>query len=231
MKKYFLIAVSIIFILAISCVASEEIENVKTQIDLKITAEDLGDILEVHVALPQDAQGTVEYSINGNNYTINVDNGDANLSIPNLDPGNYIIKANYSGDDKYLDILNQTEITIEEVNNTTGPQNASGDVENKTDDVNGTTGPQNASGDVENTSKVNNTVVIIDNHTDNNTTINNTTINNNTTNNNVTPAKPVPPKKPQPNNPNNLLNSRTGLPIILVIIALAIIVVLRKYKF
>ena len=224
MRKYALIIMAFLFLLAVSAVASED---TRTQFDMIISASEAGDTLEIHAALPQDAQGIVNYTVDGKNYTVNVENGDAKLTIPDPDPGSYIIKANYSGDGNYLSVENQTEVIINgtapDTDNASGAPvndtNTSDVVENSTDDS------QNASGEPQNST--NNTIIIIDNSTN---ISNNTPANNDTQVMNATAVHRTP-QKPEPNQNSWLNQVKTGIPVILVIIALAVIVILRKYQF
>ncbi|WP_405309934.1 hypothetical protein [Methanobrevibacter sp.] len=55
----------------------------------------------VKVTLPSDATGKVTLSINGKDYIYLVENGVANVIIPNLGEGDYPYTITYSGDSKY----------------------------------------------------------------------------------------------------------------------------------
>ncbi len=55
----------------------------------------------VKVTLPSDATGKVTLSIGGKDYIYLVENGVANVIIPNLGEGNYPYTITYSGDSKY----------------------------------------------------------------------------------------------------------------------------------
>ena len=55
----------------------------------------------VKVTLPSDATGKVTLSIGGKEYTYLVENGVANVIIPNLGEGDYPYTITYSGDSKY----------------------------------------------------------------------------------------------------------------------------------
>ena len=52
--------------------------------------------------MPDDATGNVTVSVNGENYTAPVNNGQAIFNITGLGDGEYIISADYEGDAKYL---------------------------------------------------------------------------------------------------------------------------------
>ena len=55
----------------------------------------------VTIILPNDATGKVTLSINGKSYNYLVENGVANVIIPNLGEGDYPYTITYSGDSKY----------------------------------------------------------------------------------------------------------------------------------
>ena len=63
----------------------------------------------VVVDLPDDATGNVTVTVDGKNYTVPVENGTANVTIPGLPEGEHNITIDYSGDDKYEpDTTNRT---------------------------------------------------------------------------------------------------------------------------
>ena len=55
----------------------------------------------ITVRLPNDANGTVTLTINGENYPVAILNGTANIPIPKLDNGNYNYNITYSGNNIY----------------------------------------------------------------------------------------------------------------------------------
>ena len=66
--------------------------------------------------LPSDATGTLTVNLGGKNYTQEVLDGWAILSISGLAPGNYIVHAGYNGDEKYESItFNDTTVNIEKL--------------------------------------------------------------------------------------------------------------------
>ena len=223
MKKFSFLFIFLIFILAISAVASEEVGNPKTQIDLIFNVTDFGDHVEVTIKFPLNAQGVVNYTINNEKHEVKVVNGEAKLNISGLNPGVYVIKANYSGDDNYMGIENQTKIIINASKNST---------DNSTNTVGGdgnkTSGKNNSPAQNNQPSQNNTTVIVVVNQTQNKTpTQNNTTSDNVTT----TVDNPYHPPKKEPNNQPFKIDAKTGIPIILVIIAAAILIAVRKYEF
>ncbi len=223
MKRFGFLLFFLMFILVISAVASEEVGNSKTQIDLIFNVTDFGDHVEVTINFPLNAQGSVNYTINNEKHEIKVVKGEAKLNISGLNPGVYVIKANYSGDDNYMGIENQTKITINASKNSTdNSTNAAGGDGNKT------SGKINSPSENNKAVQNNTTVVVVVNQTQNQTpTQNNTTSNNVTT----TVDNPHHPPKKEPNNQPFKIDAKTGIPIILVIIAAAILIAVRKYEF
>ena len=212
MKKLNFLLIFLIFSLAIAAVASEDVEDSKTQFDLIFNVVDFGDYIEVNVNLPSDAQGFVNYTINGESHEVKIVNGEAKLNITDLEPGQYDLKANYSGDDVYMSVENKTIIIIK------APEKPA---DNGTNDTNGTNA---AGGDVASDDK--------NNAPTDNGTSNQTQPEDNKTDGNVTTTvdNSPPPKKP-PEKPPLDLDAKTGLPIVLVIIAAIILIVVRKYQF
>ncbi len=66
----------------------------------------------IKVDLPGDATGEVIVTVDGENYTAEVENATAQITIPLLSVGLHNITATYSGDDKYNPITKQGSITI-----------------------------------------------------------------------------------------------------------------------
>lgn len=215
MKKLNFLLIFLIFAMAVTAVASEDVGDAKTQFDLIFNVTDFGDYIEVNVILPSDAQGFVNYTINGESHEVKIVDGEAKFNITNLEPGQYDLKANYSGDDVYMSVENKTIIIIK------APEKP---VDNATNDTNDTNGTHAAGGDVAPDDKNNapadngtsNQTQPADNKSDGNVT---TTVDNS-----------APPKKP-PEKPPLDLDAKTGLPFVLVIIAVIILIVVRKYQF
>ena len=67
----------------------------------------------IEVELPQDATGDVIITVGGKNYTKTLVNGKTNLTLPDLDVGEYEVIANYKGDSKYLPQITNTTFNVE----------------------------------------------------------------------------------------------------------------------
>ena len=86
----------------------------KVKAPVRAEADDIneGEDATVIVHVPSDATGTVTITIDGKQYTANVDNGVAVFVIPGLTRGDHNIVAFYSGDDKYDANDNITDIEV-----------------------------------------------------------------------------------------------------------------------
>lgn len=67
---------------------------------------------EFTINLPNDATGNLTVTINGKNYTQELVNGSAKVTIPNLTPGDYNATITYSGDDKYDPIVSNATVSV-----------------------------------------------------------------------------------------------------------------------
>ena len=66
----------------------------------------------IKVNLPDDATGNVTVTVDGENYTAQVENATANINIPLLSVGVHNITTVYAGDERYNPITKQGSITI-----------------------------------------------------------------------------------------------------------------------
>ena len=76
----------------------------KIQPPITIESQDIyeGENETITIRLPTDATGNVTIKVNGQTYTKELINGEAQFTIPDLNKGTYDIEATYDGDDKYL---------------------------------------------------------------------------------------------------------------------------------
>ena len=71
----------------------------------------VGDSTKVTVKLPANATGyVVIVNVNGNNYTVNLTNGEGSVEIAGLKNTTYKVTATYLGDDQYLSSINNTAV-------------------------------------------------------------------------------------------------------------------------
>ena len=84
---------------------SENVTVEKLDTPIVLIPEDItyGDDETITVILPQNATGTVNITVNGKEYTdIPINNGIAQISIPDLAGGNYSVTVTYGGDKTYV---------------------------------------------------------------------------------------------------------------------------------
>lgn len=67
---------------------------------------------EFSINLPSDATGNLTVTVNGKNYTQELVNGSATVSVPDLMPGNYNATITYSGDNKYDPITTNASVSV-----------------------------------------------------------------------------------------------------------------------
>ena len=71
------------------------------------------------IKLPADATGTVTLIIGNNSYSFTVENGVADIKVPELNDGNYDYKINYSGDSKYSSFTKDGNVNLHKLTPTT----------------------------------------------------------------------------------------------------------------
>ncbi|MBR6024578.1 MAG: Ig-like domain repeat protein [Methanobrevibacter sp.] len=196
MRKIAILSIFILALLAVNISFASELP----EMIVHVADIEEGSTAQVSIALPSDATGNVAVSVNGQNYSANVDNGQANVNVSGLKAGDYKVKVTYEGNGNYSKVVKQADLKV------------SGEA--KSNDTAVTTNTSaNASG--EPVSQVNTTVL---SNLTNNTNSSNST--NHTNTSNVTPKKTInntaPAKKPkQPKKPlASLTNKNTGLPIL-----------------
>jgi len=72
------------------------------------------------ISLPSDATGTLTVTVDGKEYSQNLVNGKATVSIPELSEGSHNITVSYSGDSKYSPISKTSVVVKDPVNSTSG---------------------------------------------------------------------------------------------------------------
>ena len=83
--------------------------------DMNISSSDIdeGEDEIIVVVLPNDTTGKVSTSINGKEYSANVNKGKANINIADLKYGNYEIEVTYSGDSQYNSVKGKTTFIVD----------------------------------------------------------------------------------------------------------------------
>ena len=85
-----------------------------------ITVKDInvGEDAVITVKLFSDATGELTVTVNGKDYTANVVNGRATVSVSDLKAGNYDVVAKYSGDNNYNAAVATSSFTVSKVDST-----------------------------------------------------------------------------------------------------------------
>ena len=85
-----------------------------------ITVKDInvGEDAVITVKLFSDATGELTVTVNGKDYTANVVNGRATVSVSDLKTGNYDVVAKYSGDNNYNAAVATSSFTVSKVDST-----------------------------------------------------------------------------------------------------------------
>ncbi|MFR8879662.1 MAG: Ig-like domain-containing protein [Methanobrevibacter smithii] len=103
---------------------------------ISVIIENKTDSVIIKIIVPSDATGNVTVTVNGKNYTSEIVNGTAVITINGLSEGSYNVTVVYDGDDKYLANSTNSSFIIQ--------------INHDNEDGNGT--------DVNNASKLNNNV-------------------------------------------------------------------------
>ena len=87
---------------------------------ISVIASDIvyGENLVVRAVVNEDATGTVTFTVNGVNKTVAVHQGFASATFGDVNAGNYVVKAVYSGNDVYLSSSNTTNVRVNKANST-----------------------------------------------------------------------------------------------------------------
>ena len=88
---------------------SAEFSVLKITPEMDVTVEDIvfGEDLIVNAVLPGDATGEVVITVNGVDYHVSIENGEATVTVSGLEAGDYTVAVKYAGDDNY----NAAEVT------------------------------------------------------------------------------------------------------------------------
>ena len=91
--------------------------------DMEFSSSDIyeGENEVIKVVLPKDATGKVRTTINGKEYSANVNNGAANIIVSGLNYGNYVIEVIYSGDSHYNSVKNKTSFMVDKAVDLSAP--------------------------------------------------------------------------------------------------------------
>ena len=94
------------------------VAKVDSIIDVAVSDIKVGEDAVISVKLLSDATGSVTVTVNGKDYTANVVNGRATVSVSDLKAGNYDVVAKYSGDNNYNAAVATSSFTVSKVDST-----------------------------------------------------------------------------------------------------------------
>ena len=87
-------------------------------INVRVNNITYGENATIYASLPTDVTDNITFVVNGTPYTnIKVLNGVAELTVPGLDVGEYLVRAVYNGDNKYESKSNLTTFTVKPTDN------------------------------------------------------------------------------------------------------------------
>ncbi|MEE1129584.1 MAG: Ig-like domain-containing protein [Methanobrevibacter sp.] len=91
-----------------------------SQVNITVVSPiNVGDNTTITVKVPANATGYVVVNVNGNNYTVNLTDGEGSVEIAGLKNETYKVTATYLGDGQYLSSINKTgEIKVNKVDST-----------------------------------------------------------------------------------------------------------------
>ena len=95
--------------------------NVNVNRYVSNTMINLGEIIVdedflIEISVPDDATGNVSLYINNNLFILTLNDAKANHTINNISRGDYIIKAVYNGNDKYMESMYSVKIEVDNIN-------------------------------------------------------------------------------------------------------------------
>lgn len=93
-----------------------QVSRYPSKTDLEISEIKVNEDVLISVSCLSDAQGNVTLYINNKAHTLALTNAKATYTIKNITRGDYIIKAVYNGDDKYLESQSSTKIEVDNLN-------------------------------------------------------------------------------------------------------------------
>ena len=93
---------------------SKEFNILKADSTVNVTAESVvyGNDTEIIVKVPANQTGTVTINVNNKNYTVGIENGEAKLTIPKLNVGDYTVKVVYAGNNVFNPSNNTTSFSV-----------------------------------------------------------------------------------------------------------------------
>lgn len=230
MKKIAILSILILSFFAVSFAFAAQ----QPEMNVYVADINVGETAHVQVILPIDVIGEVIVSVNDQNYTAKVVNGNATVDLKDLKEGNYTLNVTCPENGNYSKISKNVSLSV--INKTPSvPDNKTPDnktpenktpvsPENKTPVNPKNNTPANAGGEPVNTQNV--TPVAPTNITNDTNTTNKTNNTNNTVPTKKVDNPPAQTEKPKTEQPKYyLILQKAGLPIAILVLVVIVVIV------
>lgn len=220
MKKIAILSILILSFFAVSFAFAAQ----QSEMNVYVADINVGETAHVQVILPIDVIGEVIVSVNDQNYTAKVVNGNATVDLKDLKEGNYTLNVTCLENGNYSKISKNVSLSV--INKTPSvPDNKTPvSPENKTPVNPKNNTPANAGGEPVNTQNV--TPVAPTNITNDTNTTNKTNNTNNTVPTKKVDNPPAQTEKPKTEQPKYyLILQKAGLPIAILVLVVIVVIV------
>ena len=89
-----------------------KVNKVDSAIDVAVDTIDFGEDAVISVKLASDATGEVVITVNGEDYTVAIENGVATVTVSGLEAGDYTVAVKYTGDNNYNGATGSAEFSV-----------------------------------------------------------------------------------------------------------------------
>ena len=92
-----------------------KVNKVDSSIDVAVDTIDFGEDAVISVKLADDATGEVVITVNGEDYTVAIENGVASVTVSDLKAGDYTVAVKYAGDNNYNGATGSAEFSVSKI--------------------------------------------------------------------------------------------------------------------
>ena len=89
-----------------------KVNKVDSSIDVAVDTIDFGEDAVISVKLADDATGEVVITVNGEDYTTAIENGEASVTVSDLKADDYTVSVKYAGDNNYNGATGSAEFSV-----------------------------------------------------------------------------------------------------------------------
>ena len=89
-----------------------KVNKVDSSIDVAVDTIDFGEDAVISVKLADDATGEVVITVNGEDYTTAIENGEATVTVSDLKADDYTVSVKYAGDNNYNGATGSAEFSV-----------------------------------------------------------------------------------------------------------------------